>query len=128
MVSFIAKAAFCIMIGYGALGTPTSSFAQTTVRDDFTGSQLSRQNWFVCNRMESEFSIAGVPGQTFRAAKMLVRPRVEFAFLGLFSRHSACADERGEYEPEEDERAELWEADATRLRFGMEVWYQFLMF
>jgi hypothetical protein len=99
-----------------------------TVRDDFAGAEISRQFWYGCKREENQFDVVKAPGQNFRAVKMVVFPRPALATLGLLLRHVACADENGDYRPGNDERAEMWEADAIRLKAGTEVWYQFAMF
>jgi hypothetical protein len=98
------------------------------IRDDFAGPQISRQNWLTCQRDENEFTLVKAPGRSFRALKALVRPRPDLALFALQSGHVGCASEGGEYQPGDDERAELWEADPIQLRLGTEVWYQFSMF
>ena len=46
-----------------------------TVRDDFTGAEISRQFWYGCKREENQFDVVKAPGQNFRAVKMVVFPR-----------------------------------------------------
>jgi hypothetical protein len=102
--------------------------AEPAIRDDFTGSEISRQNWFVCERDENEFSLVTAPGGGFQALRTQVRPRPDLAMFALQSGHSGCANEAGEYQPGGDERAELWEADPIQLKLGTEVWYRFSMY
>lgn len=97
-----------------------------TVRDDFTGPEISQANWFVCERPENEFDIIQPTDQPFRAVRMTVHPRRSSAFLKLD--RSTCADRENSQAKGEDERAELWEADRVMQPFGTEVWYRFSMF
>jgi hypothetical protein len=61
---------------------------------------------------------------------LLVNPRKDIESIAWQPRHSGCRQQVGErYHPgKNDERAELWEADSTHLKFGTEVWYRFSMY
>jgi hypothetical protein len=57
---------------------------------------------------------------------MTVHPRVDVSVFALAFRHPGCKNGGGVFEPEkDDERAELWEADAVTLPSGTDVWYRF---
>ena len=100
--------------------------AAQVIRDDFAGRGISAERWLFCERDENEVAVVQPPGVPFRAAEMTVRPRVEVAVFGMMFRHPGCRNGGGAFEPEKnDERSELWEADAVTLPFGTEVWYRF---
>ena len=94
------------------------------IRDDFSSGGLSPRNWFVCRRPENEFKLVQSEDAAFRAVEATVRPRKDMVFAMLVA-HPACANSGVPFEPERDERAELWEADDIRLEFGTDVWYRF---
>jgi len=97
-----------------------------TIRDGFTGAELSTTHWFRCERPESQFEIVQPTGQTLRALRTIVRAREAFAAIGLPG-HSGCTNSsvqnsksetpleseprlregRGEGQPPEPERAHL---------------------
>lgn len=96
------------------------------IRDDFKGATISSGNWLFCERDENEARIVQPPGAPFRALELTVRPRVDVAAFGIIFRHRGCRNGGGPFEPEKnDERSELWEADAVTLPYGTEVWYRF---
>jgi hypothetical protein len=99
-----------------------------TIRDDFPGPDFSPEIWYPCRRDENMLSI--VPAEGFNAAKLVVNPRVSAGIFGLGRRYNECRKEAGVEYPrqDDDERAELWEAEGTLLRFGSDIWYRFVMF
>jgi hypothetical protein len=108
------------------LGCTALPAAAQVIRDDFTGRGISAERWLFCERDENEVAVVQPPGAPFRAAEMTVRPRVDVAVFGMMFRHPGCRNGGGAFEPEKnDERSELWEADAVTLPFGTEVWYRF---
>jgi hypothetical protein len=56
---------------------------------------------------------------------MTVRPRQDLVAVAAMMAHPGCSNAGGPFEPEKDERAEIWEADDIRLEWGTEVWYRF---
>ncbi|AWM86798.1 heparin lyase I family protein [Microvirga sp. 17 mud 1-3] len=122
--SFQTFSCFAAMIGASLLAAPAYS---QTIRDDFTGSTISTENWFVCQRDENEFKITAAPGQPFRGVRTLVHPRTDQLTSEKFA-HSGCRTPGGPYQPGKDERAELWEADDISQEIGTDVWYRFSMY
>ena len=115
------RAATSICAACLAIASPASA---QVIRDDFSSGGLSPRNWFVCRRPENEFKLVQSEGAAFRAVEATVRPRKDMVFAMLVA-HPACANSGVPFEPERDERAELWEADDIRLEFGTDVWYRF---
>ncbi|MFL5220343.1 MAG: heparin lyase I family protein [Microvirga sp.] len=111
------------LISAACLSIASPSSAQV-IRDDFSSGGLSPRNWFVCRRPENEFKLVQSEDAAFRAVEATVRPRKDMVFAMLVA-HPACANSGVPFEPERDERAELWEADDIRLEFGTDVWYRF---
>jgi hypothetical protein len=99
------------------------AYAQV-IRDDFAAG-ISTQHWFACRRPENAFKLVREPGGPAQAVEMTVRPRQDLAVFAMVMAHPGCTDTGVPFEPEKDERAELWEADAVRLEVGTEVWYRF---
>ena len=112
-----------LLLLFGPAALPA---AAQGIRDDFSGPTISSANWMFCERDENEVRIVQPPGTPFRAAEMTVRPRVDLAGSAVMFRHPGCRNGGGAFEPEkDDERSELWEADAVTLPYGTETWYQF---
>jgi hypothetical protein len=108
------------------LASSAAPLSAQVIRDDFSGPTISAEKWLFCERDENEFSIVHPRGSPFRAAEMTVHPRVDMSAFALTFRHPGCRNGGGVFEPEkDDERAELWEADAITLPSGTEVWYRF---
>ena len=107
------------------LGSPHAVPAQV-IRDNFDSGTFDKTIWALCNRKENEFAIVKDADAGFFAAKMTIRPYPEMMLFGLVERSRNCIGEK----PFDDksERAEIWEADAVRLRFGADIWYGFTMF
>jgi hypothetical protein len=95
------------------------------IKDDFATGAISTRNWFVCRRPENEFKVVQEEGAPFRALETAVRPRKDLTVFAMVMAHPGCANSGVPFEPEKDERAEMWEADAIRLGLGTEVWYRF---
>ncbi len=100
-----------------------------TIRDDFAGSYFSTAVWFPCGREENILSIVRPPGQDFNAARLQVNPRRDLSLVAHVLTYTGCRrEDRASYVVGlYDERAELWEAEETLLRFGSDVWYRFSM-
>jgi hypothetical protein len=112
-----------LVLLFGSMALPVTA---QVIRDDFDGPTISSANWMFCERDENEVRIVQPPAVPFRAAELTVRPRVDVAAFGVMFRHRGCRNGGGPFEPERnDERSELWEADAVTLPYGTEVWYRF---
>src|SRR5262245_7122924 len=119
-MSRVLAACALVVTGFSAIAPASAQI----IRDDFGGPELAPQRWYVCNREENQFDVVKPQGQPFRAARTVVFPRPPvLATFGLTLRHAGCADDQGEYQRGNEERAELWEADAIRQKAGTEVWY-----
>jgi hypothetical protein len=105
-----------------AIASPASA---QVIRDDFSSGGLSSRNWFVCRRPENEFKLVRTADWPSHALEVTVRPRRDLAVFAMIMAHPGCTNSGVPFEPEKDERAELWEADAVRLDHGTEVWYRF---
>ena len=101
-----------------------------TLRDDFAGPGFSTDIWYPCFRDENALSIVPIPEGDFNAAMLLVNPRKDIDSIALRPLHSGCRQQIGIYyhRGNDEERAELWEADSKHLKFGTEVWYRFSMY
>ena len=110
----------------GAIGTA----AAQTLRDDFAGPGFSRDIWYPCYRDENALSIVPIPEGGFNAAMLVVNPRRDLEPIAWRPPHSGCRHQAGaDYRRDNnEERAELWEADGKHLKFGTEVWYRFSMY
>jgi hypothetical protein len=131
----VIVASFAFLLG-GSAGAEV-------IHDGFDTGQFQRSIWDPCIRPESEISIVYLPLEKFYATKLLVHhyPRTGGEGAVIVSpvdttqspvhRHPRLAGE-----PKRDcsaqfdksERAELWEANDTWLKFGTEVWYAFTMY
>ncbi len=105
-----------------AIASPASA---QVIRDDFSSGGLSPRNWFICRRPENEFKLVQTADSPSHALEVTVRPRQDLAVFAMIMAHPGCANSGVPFEPEKDERAELWEADAIRLDHGTDVWYRF---
>ncbi|MDO1583613.1 heparin lyase I family protein [Rhizobium oryzicola] len=95
------------------------------VSEDFSAAP-SDKYWYVCHRPENSFSFGKTDdGKTAMVATVKPEPKT-FAFLK--EHHGSCLDEGSVYQRDGDERAEIWESDAVRLKLGADVWYRFDMF
>jgi len=98
------------------------------VRDDFTGSKIDPAIWFQCERPENHFAVESVPGKDVRAVVATVAPRSDIVIENGIDGREACTNGMPPFMPEaDDERAELWEADALALKLGTDVQYEFTM-
>lgn len=97
--------------------------SRRVVRDDFSGAEISSENWYVCRRPENSFSLVDHQGK--RAVRTFMRPpdaRI------LEEKHRACLEEGEKYKPQNDLRAEIWEQQDLKLPYGTEVWIAFSFF
>jgi len=110
----------------GAMLAALCSYAGAQeVHDEFAAANPDPNNWFVCQRDESEFHVEDVANESFRALRTTVNSRPEIDLFSLRV-HRECHlndDPNDSYE-----RAEIWEADESVQPLSKEIWYRFSMF
>jgi hypothetical protein len=116
--AFLLAIAICFWSSEGMLAQ--------VIHDNFDTGSFDKNVWAPCNRIENEITIVKDTGEDFFSAKMLVQPNPRIAAFSLMPKLRNCIGER----PFDDqaERAEIWESNNIRLKFGSDVWYSFYMF
>jgi hypothetical protein len=113
------------------------------IHDRFDTQHFQLSIWDPCIRPESEMSIVYLPLEKFYATKLLVHhypapangvALSEGTIAGIQAgdpktrRRARLAGRDCSAQFDKSERAELWEANRTWLKFGTEVWYAFTMY
>lgn len=116
------KFVFYFVVLYCCLACHAS--AGTDITQGFEDTDQKKWSLLPCNRPENSFSSDStkfISGK--RSAKLIVRPLRKVPLAG----HNCITKEKKEiqYEPDGDERAELWEPDSLWLKSGADAWYGF---
>jgi hypothetical protein len=121
----LTRCAVLSVLAWVAVGVSDPVAAQV-IHDEFASGTFDKSVWAPCPRVENELAVMKDPASGLDVAKLTVHPYPDTKAFGLLLKKRNCIGETPF--DDEAERAEIWEANDIRLRFGADVWYGFKMY